>query len=165
MTPNELLAAIGPEMQLQLMRYMQEDQRPAYKAVVNTIAGQRKLRPTFVMEKSKPKQAEWVLDQLRLRSNEGVTEQLFQICLLKGNAPMLISFLDTVGIAHDGKGEVMELPGDIDEAKAKEAVDALVKAHPVKMVALYLTMFQRQRPGGWPGLTKAMEAHADLKLA
>jgi hypothetical protein len=165
MTPNELLAAIGPEMQLQLMRYMQEDQRPAYKAVVNTIAGQRKLRPTFVMEKSKPKQAEWVLDQLRLRSNEGVTEQLFQIWLLKGNAPMLISFLDTVGIAHDGKGEVMELPGDIDEAKAKEAVDALVKAHPVKMVALYLTMFQRQRPGGWPGLTKAMEAHADLKLA
>ncbi len=165
MTPNELLAAIGPEMQLQLMRYMQEDQRPAYKAVVNTIAGQRKLRPTFVMEKSKPKQAEWVLDQLRLRSNEGVTEQLFQIWLLKGNAPMLISFLDTVGIAHDGKGEVMELPGDIDEAKAEEAVDALVKAHPVKMVALYLTMFQRQRPGGWPGLTKAMEAHADLKLA
>ncbi|MFM2143799.1 MAG: hypothetical protein RLZZ476_2343 [Verrucomicrobiota bacterium] len=165
MTPNELLAAIGPEMQLQLMRYMQEEQRPAYKAVVNTIAGQRKLRPTFVMEKSKPKQAEWVLDQLRLRSNEGVTEQLFQIWLLKGNAPMLISFLDTVGIAHDGKGEVMELPGDIDEAKAKEAVDALVKAHPVKMVALYLTMFQRQRPGGWPGLTKAMEAHADLKLA
>jgi hypothetical protein len=165
MTPNELLAAIGPEMQLQLMRYMQEDQRPAYKAVVNTIAGQRKLRPTFVMEKSKPKQAEWVLDQLRLRSNEGVTEQLFQIWLLKGNAPMLISFLDTVGIAHDGKGEVMELPGEIDEAKAKEAVDALVKAHPVKMVALYLTMFQRQRPGGWPGLTKAMEAHADLKLA
>ncbi len=165
MTPNELLAAIGPEMQLQLMRYMQEDQRPAYKAVVNTIAGQRKLRPTFVMEKSKPKQAEWVLDQLRLRSNEGVTEQLFQIWLLKGNAPMLISFLDTVGIAHDGKGEVMELPGDIDEAKAKEAVDALVKAHPVKMVALYLTMFQRQRPGGWHGLTKAMEAHADLKLA
>ena len=165
MTPNELLAAIGPEMQLQLMRYMQEDQRPAYKAVVNTIAGQRKLRPTFVMEKSKPKQAEWVLDQLRLRSNEGVTEQLFQIWLLKGNAPMLISFLDTVGIAHDGKGEVMELPGDIDEAKAKEAVDALVKAHPVKMVALYLTMFQRQRPGGWPCLTKAMEAHADLKLA
>lgn len=165
MTPNQILSAIGSEMQLQLMRYMQEEQRPAYKAVVNTIAGQRKLRPTFVMEKSKPKQAEWVLDQLRLRSNEGVTEQLFQIWLLKGNAPMLISFLDTVGIAHDGKGEVMELPGDIDEAKAKEAVDALVKAHPVKMVALYLTMFQRQRPGGWPGLTKAMEAHADLKLA
>ena len=165
MTPNELLAAIGPEMQLQLMRYMQEEQRPAYKAVVNTIAGQRKLRPTFVMEKSKPKQAEWVLDQLRLRSNEGVTEQIFQIWLLKGKADMLISFLDGVGIAHDGKGEIAELPGEIADDKAEAAVAALLAAHPAKHVALYLTMFQTQRPGGWPGLTKAIESRPELKLA
>ncbi len=165
MTPNEILAAIGPEMQSLIMRYMQEDQRPAYKAVINTLAAQRKLRPVFIMEKSKPNQAAWLLDQLRLRSNEGVTEQIFQIWLLKGKMSMLTNFLDAIGVAHDGKGEVMELPGEIEDAKAQEAVDALLKDHPAKHVALYLTMFQRQRPGGWPGLTKAMEAHADLKLA
>lgn len=165
MTPNQILNAIGPEMQLQLMRYMQDDQRPAYKAIINTLAPQRKLRPTFIFEKSKEKQAAWLLDQLRLRTNEGVTEQIFQIWLLKGNAQMLITFLDTVGIAHDGKGEIAELPGDIAEDKAEAAVAALVAAHPAKHVAVYLTMFQTQRAGGWPGLTKAIEARPELKLA
>ena len=79
MTPNQILSAIGPEMQMQLMRYMQEVQRPAYKAIINTLAPQRKLRPTFIYEKSKEKQGAWLLDQLRMRTNEGVTEQIFQI--------------------------------------------------------------------------------------
>lgn len=165
MTPNQILNAIGPEMQLYLMRYMQEEQRPAYKAIINTLAPQRKLRPVFIFEKSKEKQAAWLLDQLRLRTNEGVTEQIFQIWLLKGNAQMLITFLDTIGVAHDGKGEITELPGEIADDKAEAAVAALVAAHPPKHVALYLTMFQTQRPGGWPALTKAIEARPELKLA
>jgi hypothetical protein len=165
MTPNQILSAIGPEMQLQLMRYMQDDQRPAYKAIINTLAPQRKLRPTFIYEKSKEKQAAWLLDLLRLRTHEGVTEQIFQIWLLKGKADMLISFLDGVGIPHDGKGEITELPGEIADDKAEAAVAALLAAHPAKHVAVYLTMFQSQRPGGWPSLTKAIEAHPELKLA
>jgi hypothetical protein len=165
MTPNQILSAIGPEMQMQLMRYMQDEQRPAYKAIINTLAPQRKLRPTFIYEKSKEKQGAWLLDQLRMRTNEGVTEQIFQIWLLKGKADMLISFLDGVGIAHDGKGEIAELPGEIADDKAEAAVAALLAAHPAKHVALYLTMFQTQRPGGWPGLTKAIESRPELKLA
>ena len=165
MTPNQILNALGSEMQLYLMRYMQDDQRPAYKAIINTLAPQRKLRPVFILEKSKVKQAEWVLDQLRLRSNEGVTEQIFQIWLLKGNMQMLIKFLDEAGIAHDGKGEITELPEEIADAKAEAAVAALAAEYPAKHVALYLTMFQSQREGGWPSLTKAIDARPELKLA
>ncbi|MBE7493761.1 MAG: hypothetical protein HS117_02330 [Verrucomicrobiaceae bacterium] len=165
MTPNQILNALGPEMQMQLLRYMQDEQRAAYKAIINTLAPQRKLRPVFIFEKSKEKQAGWLLDQLRLRTNEGITEQIFQIWLLKGNAQMLITFLDTVGIGHDGKGEIAELPKEITDEKAEEAVTALMAAHPAKNVAVYLAMFQMQRPGGWPAITKAIEARPELKLA
>lgn len=165
MTPNQILNALGSEMQLYLMSYMQNDQRPAYKAIINTLAPQRKLRPVFIFEKSKAKQAEWVLEQLRLRSNEGVTEQVFQIWLLKGNMQMLIKFLDEAGIAHDGKGEITELPEEIADDKAEAAVAALAAEYPEKHVALYLTMFQSQREGGWPSLTKAIDARPELKLA
>jgi hypothetical protein len=100
-----------------------------------------------------------------MRTNEGVTEQIFQIWLLKGKADMLTTFLDGVGISHDGKGEITELPAEIADDKAEAAVAALVAAHPAKHVALYLTMFQTQRPGGWASLTKAIDARPELKLA
>ncbi|MBE2282419.1 MAG: hypothetical protein IAE77_03035 [Prosthecobacter sp.] len=165
MRPNQLLKAIGPELRLQIMTYMQNDQRAAYKAVVESLASARRLRPTFVLEKSRVKQAEWLLEQLATKSNEEVTAQIFQIWLLKGQPQMLITFLDAAQIAHDGKGEVTELPEVIDDDKAEAAVSALLAAYPASHAALYLYMFQEQRPGGWASITKAIEARPELKLA
>lgn len=164
MSPNQLLQAIGPELRAQIMTYLQTDQRPAYKAVIDSLAPQRRLRPSFILEKSRVKQAEWLLEQLNSKSNEEVTAQIFQIWLLKGQMQMLITFLDAAEIAHDGKGEVTELPEEITDAKAEAAVTAMLAQFPAKQVALYLHMFQQQRPGGWPSLTKAMEARPELKL-
>jgi hypothetical protein len=164
MRPNQLLKAIGPELRAEIMTYLQSDQRAAYRAVIESLAPQRRLRPAFILEKPRAKQAEWLLEQLNLKSNEEVTAQIFQIWLLKGQAQMLISFLDAAQIAHDGKGEVAELPEVIDDDKAEAAVIALLAAYPAKQVALYLHMFQEQRPGGWNSLTKAIEARPELKL-
>jgi hypothetical protein len=69
-----------------------------------------------------------------------------------------------VGIEHDGKGQVDELPEEIAEDKAAAGVQALLAAFPAKQVALYLHMFQLQRPSGWPSLTKAIEANEAAKL-
>ena len=95
---------------MQIMTYMQTDQRAAYKAVIDSLAPAKRLRPAFILEKSRAKQAEWLLEQLNTKSNEEVTAQIFQIWLLKGQPQMLITFLDAATIAHDGKGEVTELP-------------------------------------------------------
>lgn len=149
---------------MQIMTYLQTDQRAAYKAVIESLAPPKRLRPAFILEKSRAKQAEWLLEQLNTKSNEEVTAQIFQIWLLKGQAQMLITFLDAVGIAHDGKGEVTELPEVITADKAEAAVAALLATYPAKQAALYLYMFQQQRPGGWDSITKAIEARPELKL-
>jgi hypothetical protein len=164
MRPNQLLQAIGAELRMQIMTYMQTDQRAAYKAVIDSLAPAKRLRPAFILEKSRAKQAEWVLEQLGMKANEEVTAQIFQIWLLKGQSQMLITFLDAATIAHDGKGEVTELPEVIADDKAEAAITALLAAYPAKQVALYLAMFQQQREGGWISLTKAIEAHPELKL-
>jgi len=165
MRPNQLLQAIGPELRAQIMTYLQTDQRAAYKAVIESLAPQRRLRPSFILEKSRAKQAEWLLEQLTAKSNEEVTAQIFQIWLLKGQAQMLITFLDAAEIAHDGKGEVTELPEEITDAKAEASVAALLAQFPAKQVALYLYMFQQQRPGGWASIAQAIESRPELKLA
>jgi|UniRef100_UPI003783878B hypothetical protein len=164
MRPNQLLQAIGPELRAQIMSYLQTEQRPAYKAVIDSLAPARRLRPAFILEKSRAKQAEWLLEQLNTKSNEEVTAQIFQIWLLKGQADMLITFLDAAEIAHDGKGEVTELPEVIADEKAEAAIAALLAKFPAKQAALYLHMFQQQREGGWLSLTKAIEARPELKL-
>lgn len=146
------------------MAYLQSEQRPAYKAVIESLAPARRLRPSFILEKSRAKQAEWLLEQLNTKANEEVTAQIFQIWLLKGNEKMLITFLDAAEIKHNGKGEVEDLPEEIADDKAEAAVAALLAAFPPKEVALYLHMFQEQRPGGWPSLNKAIEARPELKL-
>lgn len=164
MRANQLLKAIGPELRAQIMTYLQSEQRPAYKAVIESLAPQKRLRPAFILEKSRAKQAEWLLEQLNTRANEEVTAQIFQIWLLKGNEKMLITFLDAAEIKHNGKGEVEDLPEEISDEKADAAVAALLAAYPAKEVALYLHMFQEQRPDGWASLTKAIEARPELKL-
>lgn len=149
---------------MQIVTYLQTDHRAAYKAVIDSLAPARRLRPSFILEKPRPKQAEWLLDQLNSKSNEEVTAQIFQIWLLKGQPQMLITFLDAAEIAHDGKGEVTELPEEISDAKGEAAVAALTAQFPAKQVALYLHMFQQQRDNGWPSITKAMESRPELKL-
>jgi len=56
MRPNQLLQAIGPELRAQIMSYLQTEQRPAYKAVIDSLAPARRLRPAFILEKI-PRQA------------------------------------------------------------------------------------------------------------
>jgi hypothetical protein len=164
MTPQQILEAIGPELRSDILGYIQNDERPAYRAMVNSLAAARKLRPQFVLEKSRAQQQEWLIGQLNLKTNGPVIEQLIQIWLLKSQSKMLITFLDAVGIEHDGKGQVENLPEEIAEDKAKAGIDALLASYPARQVALYLHMFQRQRPDGWAGLTQAIEANAAVKL-
>lgn len=164
MKAHKLLEAIDSELRQQIITYMQTDERPAYRAVIESLAAQRKLRPQFVLEKSRAQQAEWLVRQLTLKVNDPVAEQLFQIWLLKSQTAMLTTFLDAVGIPHDGKGQVEDLPGEITEEQAKAGIDALLAAFPAPQVALYLHMFQLQRPEGFPGLTQAMAATEAVQI-
>lgn len=164
MNAQQILQAVAPELRQQILTYIQTDERPAYRAVIQSLAQQRKLRPQYILEKSRAQQAEWLLAQLALKSNDPVAEQLLQIWLLKTQGAMLTCFLDAVGIAHDGKGQVEDLPEEIAEDKAEAGIQALLAQYPAGQVALYLHMFQLQRPDGWVGLAKAMAGCESLKL-
>jgi len=164
MKAHELIKVIDPELRKQIITYVQTDERPAYRAVIDSLAGQRKLRPQFILEKSRAQQADWLTEQLAAKVNDPVAEQLLQIWLLKSQPTMLTTFLDAVGIAHDGKGQVDELPEEITEEKANEGIQALLAALPAPQVGLYLHMFQLQRPEGWPGLNKAIAENDAVKI-
>jgi len=163
MKAHQLFQAVSSELKNEIVMHLDTQHRPAYNMVMGELAKLRKLRPVFLERKSQADQHVWLLDQLRMRSNNGLSEQVIQLWLLKSQQDMLKTFLDAVGIEHKD-GEVENLPEEIADDKATAGVAALIAAYPADKVAVYLHMFQMQRVDGWPSITKAIEEEPKLKL-
>lgn len=165
MKAYQIFQVMSAELGQEITGWLRESEREVFRSALMALAQQRKLRPVFVTRKSKPEQAQWMLDQLKLRLNEAMGENLLQIWLMKGHSNMLADFLDALEIKHDGRGGVDgELPAELDEAKVKAGVEKLLATYPAERVAVYLNLFQLQQPGGWPALTAALESTPALKL-
>jgi hypothetical protein len=163
MKAYQMLAAIQPDLFTEILTHLHTNHRPAYLMVMNTLATQRRLRPIFLQKKTKQQQFVWLTEQLRIKPNNEVAEQVVQLWLLKGQQKMLGTFLDAVGIEHK-EGEVDTLPETISEAKGKAGIDALLAEFSADRAALYLHMFQMQSPNGFDGLAKAIAAEPKLQL-
>ena len=156
--------AISPALLQEIVTYRQTDTREAFRTALYQVAAQRKLRPQFMQKKTREQQAAWLIDFLKTKPFDGVTEQLLQLWLLKGKVPMLTSFLDAAGIKHDGKGQVDELPEELTAEQVSAGIDAMLKDNTGEQIAVYLHLFQGQRPDGWKTVAEALESRAELKL-
>jgi hypothetical protein len=165
MNASELLKAVGPEQCLQIVTWTQQEAREAFSTALYQIGAQRKLRPQYFQTKSRAEQAKWLAGYLTWKNFDSVTEQLLQLWLLKAKVPMLTAFLDAADIKHDGKGQVDDLPDELTQDKVDKGIDAMLKDHSPADVAIYLNLFQKQKPGGWPAIAKALESRKELKLA
>lgn len=166
MKAHELFNAADPALVTQMLDWFRDHDRNVYKSAVATLAQTKKLRLVFIQKKPLPEQYAWILKTLRSKQADTIGEHLLQAWFMAGNQEMLGKFCDAMGIEHDGKGSVTgDLPTEIDSAKLDGAVDTLVGAYDSKLVALYLYVFNLQRPGGWDSLTAKLESDSRLKLA
>ena len=69
---------------------------------------------------------------------------------------MLITFLNTLGIPHDGNGIVNELPETLDKEKLAKAVDEQFEKYPAGVASVYLQMFHLQTEDGWEELAEVL---------
>ena len=165
MTAHLMFQKMPAELGQTIMGWLRDSEREVFRTAITSLAQQRKLRPVFVTRKSKPEQAAWLVEQLKLRGNEAVGENLLQIWLMKGRSEMLTIFLDAVGVSHDGKGGVDgDIPPAFDAAKVKAGAAALLEKFPAGEVAVYLNLFQLQQAGGWPQITEAIDADSRLQV-
>lgn len=149
-----------------IAEWLRETERGVFKATLTSLAAQRKLRPIFVARKTKAEQVQWIVEQLKSKLNEALGENLLQIWLMKGRSAMLVSFLDSLGLPHDGNGGIeADLPVALDADKVQAGVDKLLTEHPITEVAIYLNLFQLQQPGGWPELQAILDAKPELHFA
>src|SRR3954468_20958265 len=142
LTPNEILAHMPAETAQQLFSYLFEKDKPLYKATIDSLAQQRKLRPVFVERKPRLERFAWMKEALGRKQNEGVAAHLLQIWLIGAHKQLLCDFLDALGIAHDDNGTIEELPPAPGKEAVVSAVETLLVKHDPTVVAIYLHAFQ-----------------------
>lgn len=161
---NEIFQEMKPETAASVFQYLRDEQREVYKASINSLAANRKLRPVFVQRKPTPEQIDWLVKNAKLRGSVEIATQVLQLWLLKAHPALLTSFLDGLGIEHDGEGAADDIPDNLDAKKLKSTVNDLLKSHDPELVRIYLHIFQLQRANGWEELTALIEATPELRF-
>ena len=164
LSPDEIFVRMPAHVADELFGFLHEREKPLYKASIDTLAKQRKLRPVFVERKPRPERHAWMREMLGRKTNRDVAAHLLQIWLVGAHAKLLCDFLDHLGIAHDENGTIEQLPEAPAKAKLAETVTALVAAHDPGVVAVYLHAFQALDDQGWPSLEELLGEDGRLKL-
>jgi hypothetical protein len=160
---HELLGFMSPALANDILSFIFESDKPAYKATLAAVAEAKRVRPIFLERQPRAERHASMLTALTKPQLDGAAAAFIRAWLVKKHTAMLVDFLDALGIAHD-KGVVEDLPGTVDDAKLKAAVETLLGKFPHEVVAVYLNAFNDMNAAGWPNLKTLLENDARLQL-
>ncbi len=161
----EIFGHLSVNLSHEILTYLQEYEKPAYKAAIQGLANQRKLRPVFIERKPRAERNAWIVQMLSRKPADDIASQILQIWLLGAEKELICDFLDRLNIRHDGKGVVNDLPGSPTEEQLKDAVSFLLEKHRAEAVCVYLHAFQATDETGWPVLKELLRSDPRLALA
>ena len=165
MKPYEIVERMSPGLGAEILGYLQSEQTPVFKSMVQALAGQRKLRPVFIERKPREERYAWIKSALGRKPADALAAHLLQAWLLGAQTAMLCAFLDSLGIAHEKDGTVENLPESPPKEKLSQAVDLLLAKYPAEQVAVYLHAFHdMDSTVTWPPLGELLAEDKRLQL-
>ena len=163
--PYEIFARMPAPLAEQLFGFLFEKEKPLYKATIDTLAKQRKLRTMCIERKPRAERHAWMRDVLGKKVNDGVAAHLLQIWLVGAHSALLCEFLDGFGISHDANGTIEEMPAAPEKEKLRSVVNDILAKRDPGVVAVYLHAFQAIDEHGWPTLEELLAEDERLHLA
>jgi hypothetical protein len=160
----EICGRVSPELMNSMLVFLLESEKPVYKAMIQNLAARRKLRPVFIERKPKIDRHLWVQQALSSKGSDDLAIQLLQIWLLGAYREMICEFLDLLGIKHDGKGVIDDLPLEPSREALTETITKLLEDHQREVVAVYLHAFQAMDETGWSTLEDVLAGDPRVAL-
>ena len=164
MKAHEIYQRISPALNEQLLSSLFASDKPAYKATLVALGNQRKLRPIYLERKPRAERHTWMQQAMGQKVSDEIALNLLQFWLLTSQQSMLTDFLDALGIQHDGKGAVEEMPASPDKEKLAAAIEPLLGKYPHENVAVYLQTFQCMNDPIWEPLEELLTSDSRLTL-
>jgi hypothetical protein len=155
--PSQLWKRLSPERKLQAAdAFWRDESASVEKAEVVVMIAQRiKFRTKSVLALPREKKAHHLVSLSAV--SEIVAARLLVAYHLRHQRPMMVGFLDALGIAHD---EGLITDEDLQPPAAdrlREAAREIATSFPPEEVALYLSTLMWQDPETWAGLAEAPE--------
>ena len=165
MQTHELFSKMSPALAAEVLAHVRATAKPTFRVAVETLAGQQRLRAVFVERKPPAERAAWMARALSRPTNDLIAGNLLQAWLVGAQAPMLADFCDALGIPHDGKGSITDVPPCPGPEVVRAAVDALLeKGHAPERVAIYLHCFLGMDPAAWAPLAAVLDQDERLRV-
>lgn len=165
MTSHEIFQQMSPTLAVEILSYLQREQTPIFKTVVQGLAQQRHVRPVFVERKPPVERYAWLQAALGRKPSDTFAANLLQSWLLGARKSLLCNFLDSLGVVHDEDGTVEELPASPSKGKLREVITSLLASYPAETVAVYLHAFHAMDSTvSWPPLGEVLAEDDRLKL-
>ena len=164
MTYHELFGFMSPELSKRILDETFTNDKPLYKLTLAAVAEAKKLRPQFYEKKARGERDTDMVSMLSRPRLEEAGANLLRGWLMKTQTPLLVDFLDALGLKHKN-GVVDDFPETLDDATLKKAIDQVMAKHPKEIVIVYLNAFGNMNEAGWPNLNEMLEKDERLQLA
>src|SRR5690349_11586250 len=129
LTSHELFGFMSPALAAEIVAFTHESDKPTYKATLAAVAQARHVRPVFLERQPRAQQHAEVVQSLARPALEVAAGGLIRAWLVQKQKPMLIDFLNALGIQNKD-GVVDDLPATMDDAKLKSAIETLLAKNP-----------------------------------
>lgn len=160
---HELIGFMSPAMANEILSYIFESDKQGYRATMAAVAEAKRVRPVFLERQPRAERHASMVGALSKPNLDAAAGALIRAWLVQKQAPMLVDYLDALGIQHD-KGVVEDLPAAVDDTKLKAAVETLLAKYPHEAVAVYLNAFNDMNAAGWSNLKTLLENDPRLQL-
>jgi hypothetical protein len=160
---HELLGFMSPALANDILSFIFESDKPAYKAALAAVAEAKHVRPIFLERQPRAERHTAMLSALTKPKLDGAAAAFIRAWLVKKHAAMLVDFLNALEIKNEN-GVVEDLPSTVDDVKLKAAVEILLGKYPHEIVAVYLNAFNDMNAAGWANLKTLLESDARLQL-
>ena len=164
MTATEIFGRLNGTQAGEVLNWLAENDRNAYKSAAGMLATRRKLRAVFVERKPKDERNQWIKESLSRASNADLALEILQVWTLGCNESMVCEFLDALDIAHNGKGLIDNLPAEPAAEKVAKAVELLISKYPAHSVFVYLHLFSGMDSQGWTTLQGLLDSRPELSV-
>jgi hypothetical protein len=163
LTSHELLGFMSPALANDILTFIFESDKPAYKAALAAVAEAKRVRPVFLERQPRDARHAAMLTALTKPQLDPAAGAFIRAWLVKKHVAMLMDFLNALEIKNEN-GVVEDLPDTVDDAKLKAAIELLLGKYPHEIVAVYLNAFNDMNAANWPNLKAALETDPRLQL-
>jgi len=160
MRSYQVFAAISPERGLALMRALSEKSPAMFRQAVDAAALATRTRPVYLRRQPMEKRAEAVRRALSRVSANVVADELLAVYFLECRKPLLLEWLDTIGVEHEDGMLKEEAPSEPAQKKLRDAARAFCAKQQDPDRELLLRAFAAQEAIDWPELDAILGAES-----